>query len=220
MHLLGHIPVSNLPMLQPNFQAGCPAENTDWPPLHMLAITTLLSAPHAARINRIIKRLEKKFGLNDVQATPDPHLTYQLAGVHKLSVLKDVLADVAATTEPFPAFTTGLGVFPGERPVIYIPVLRSDALNALHHRIIEATAPLCLRTDKFSGPDCWLPHISLALHDTTPDLLGPVLSFLNEETYNLKIEINNLAILRQQGDLFLQEETFQLGAEQAVGKER
>ena len=178
----------------------------------MLAITTLLSQPNTARINRIIERLEKKFGIDDVQATPDPHLTYQLAGVQKLSALKKVLTAVAATTEPFPAFTTGLGVFPGERPVIYIPVLRSDALNALHRRIVEATAPLCLRTDKFSGPDCWLPHISLALHDTTPDLLGPVLRFLNEETYNLKIEVNNLAILRQQGDLFLQEESFELGA--------
>ena len=178
----------------------------------MLAITTLLSQPNASRINRIIERLEKKFGIDDVQATPDPHLTYQLAGVQKLSALKAVLTAVAATTEPFPAFTTGLGVFPGERPVIYIPVLRSNALNSLHRSIVEATAPLCLRTDKFSGPDCWLPHISLALHDTTPDLLGPVLRFLNEETYNLKIEINNLAILRQQGDLFLQEESFEFGA--------
>ena len=186
----------------------------------MLAITSLLSRPHVLRINAIIKRLEEKFGLDDVQATLDPHLTYQLAGVRKLSSLKAVLQEVAATTKPFPAFTTGLGVFPGAQPVIYIPVLRSDSLNALHHRILAATAPLCLRTDKFSSADCWLPHISLALHDTTPDLLGPVLSFLNEETYNLKIEIDNIAILRQQGDLFLQEEVFQLGVEQSVLKEK
>ena len=186
----------------------------------MLAITSLLSAPHVLRINAVIKKLEQKFGLDDVQATLDPHLTYQLAGVKKLSSLKTALAQVAAATEPFPAFTTGLGVFPGAQPVIYIPVLRSDSLNALHHRILAATAPLCLRTDKFSSADCWLPHISLALHDTTPDLLGPVLSFLNEETYNLKIEIDNIAILRQQGDLFLQEEVFQLGVEQSVLKEK
>ena len=178
----------------------------------MLAITSLLSPPHVLRINAIIKRLEEKFGLDDVQATLDPHLTYQLAGVRKLSSLKQVLADVAAATEPFPAFTTGLGVFPGERPVIYIPVLRSDALNALHRRILAATAPLCLRTDKFSGPDCWLPHISLALHDTTPDLLGPVLALLNQETYNLKITIDNLAILRQEGELFVKEEVFEMGS--------
>ncbi|MET4075548.1 2'-5' RNA ligase family protein [Hymenobacter sp. UYCo722] len=179
-------------------------------PADMLAITSLLSAPHVSRINAVIKKLEEKFGLDDVQATLDPHLTYQLAGVKKLSSLKTALAKVAAATAPFPAFTTGLGVFPGERPVIYIPVLRSDALNALHRRILAATAPLCLRTDKFSGPDCWLPHISLALHDTTADLLGPVLGYLNQETYNLKITIDNLAILRQEGNLFVQEDIFHM----------
>ena len=176
----------------------------------MLAITSLLSPPHVLRINAVIKKLEEKFGIDDVQATLDPHLTYQLAGVKKLSSLKKALAKLAATTEPFPAFTTGLGVFPGKQPVIYIPVLRSDALNALHQRILTATAPLCLRTDKFSGPDCWLPHISLALHDTTADLLGPVLSYLNQETYNLKIIIDNLTILRKEGDLFVKEEVFHM----------
>ena len=181
-------------------------------PATMLAITSLLSAPHVLHINGIIKRLEEKFGLDDVQATLDPHLTYQLAGVRKLSALKQVLADVADTTPPFVAFTTGLGVFPGAQPVIYIPVLRSDALNALHRRILAVTAPLCLRTDKFSGPDCWLPHISLALHDTTPDLLGPVLRYLNHETYNLQLTIDNIAILRQEGELFVKEEVFAMGA--------
>ncbi|TGE12824.1 2'-5' RNA ligase family protein [Hymenobacter elongatus] len=177
----------------------------------MLAITTLLAPHYAARINRIIKGLETEFGLDDVQATPDPHITYQLAGVRKLSALKAVLHEVARTTPPFEVHTTGLGVFPGPNPVIYIPVLRTDALNQLHQRIVRATAPLCLRTDKFSGPDCWLPHISLALHDTTPELLGPVLQYLNKQTFNLKLTLNNLAILRQQGDLFLREEVFDFG---------
>ena len=185
----------------------------------MLAITSLLSPPHVLHINEIIKQLEAKFGLDDVQATLDPHLTYQLAGVRKLGSLKKVLADVADATQPFPAFTTGLGVFPGAQPVIYIPVLRSDALNALHRRILAATAPLCLRTDKFSGPDCWLPHISLALHDTTPDLLGPVLRYLNQEAYNLRLTIDNITILRQEGELFVKEEVFAMGAKvaQSVG---
>lgn len=174
----------------------------------MLAITSLLSPKYAEHINGIIKGLESEFGLDDVQATPDPHITYQLAGVRKLSMLCKVLQDVARHTEPFPVHTTGLGVFPGPNPVIYIPVLRSDALNALHRRILQATKPLCLRTDKFSSPECWLPHISLALHDTTPELLGPVLQYLNEQTFNLKIGINNLTILRQEGELFVREKAF------------
>ena len=174
----------------------------------MLAITSLLSPKYAARINGIIKSLEDEFGLDDVQATPDPHITYQLAGVRQLSALKAALSGVARDTKPFAAHTTGLGVFPGDKPVIYIPVLRSDALNDLHRRILAATKPLCLRTDKFSGPDCWLPHISLALHDTTPELLGPVLHYLNAQTFNMKFHLNNIAILRQDGQQFVQEEVF------------
>jgi 2'-5' RNA ligase len=177
----------------------------------MLAITSLLNPRNAARINRIIKSLEDKFGLDDVQDTPDPHITYMLAGTKKHEALHQVLHQVARTTEPFDAFSTGLGLFPGKNPVIYIPVLRSNALNHLHLRLLDATSSLCLRTDKFSQPDCWLPHISLALHDTTPELLGPVMQYLNEQTYNLKLRINNLAILRQEGDQFVPKEVFTFG---------
>ncbi|GAA4384551.1 2'-5' RNA ligase family protein [Hymenobacter koreensis] len=176
----------------------------------MLAITSLLNPQNATRINGIIQSLEDEFGLDDVQATPDPHITYLLAGVNEHESLKAMLADIAATTAPFPAYTTGLGLFPGPNPVIYIPVLRSPELNALHMRLVSATAPLCQRTDRFSQPDLWLPHISLALHDTTPDLLGPVLQYLNEQTFNLRIRVSNLAILRQEGEQFVPEEIYPL----------
>ncbi|MBF9237256.1 2'-5' RNA ligase family protein [Hymenobacter sp. BT683] len=175
----------------------------------MFAITSLLNPRNAMRINRIVKGLETQFGLDDVQDTPDPHLTYLLTGTRRLNDLKAVLRDVAATTPPFSAYTTGLGVFPGDNPVIYIPVLRSNDLNLLHQRVLDVTAPMC-RAGSYYSPDRWLPHLSLALHDTTPDLLGPVLRHLNQETYNLRLNVNNLALLRKKGDLFVREEVFEL----------
>ncbi len=177
----------------------------------MFAITTLLTSPSADFINGLIKSLETEFGLDDVQATPDPHLTYQIVEPADLDVLKTALRRITADMKTFTAHATGLGMFPGESPVIYIPVLRSDALNALHHRVLDAAGPLCSRTDKFSEPALWLPHISLALHDTTPELLGPVLRFLNSHTYNLALEINNLTLLRPEGERFVCEEKFLFG---------
>lgn len=178
----------------------------------MLAITSLLNPRTARRIRGIIKDLETKFGLADVQATPAPHLTYMLANVsaRQLADLRVALRVVAQSTPPFPAYTTGLGVFPGDNPVIYVPVLRSNDLNTLHQRVLDVTTPLCRGTDRFNTPARWLPHLSLALHDTTPDLLGPVLRHLNHATYNLRLNINNLAIMQQQGDLFVCEEKFEL----------
>ncbi|TDN40449.1 2'-5' RNA ligase family protein [Hymenobacter sp. UV11] len=177
----------------------------------MLAITSLLPSPASDHINALIKSLETEFGLTDVQATPEPHLTYQIVEPTNMETLKAALRDIAATTPPFIAHTTGLGMFPGDSPVIYIPVLRSDALNELHHQIFNIAGPLCSRTDKFSAPDLWLPHVSLALHDTTPELLGPVLQFLNNQTFNLELAINNLAILRPEGDMFVREDVFEFG---------
>ena len=175
----------------------------------MYAITSLLNPRNAKRITRIVKGLETKFGLDDVQATPDPHLTYLLISTRRLVDLKELLQEVASTTQPFSAYTSGLGVFPGENPVIYVPVLRSNNLNELHQRVLDVTAPLC-RAPSYYCPDRWLPHLSLALHDTTPDLLGPVLRHLNAETYNLHLNVNNIAILRKKGDLFVREEVFEL----------
>ena len=177
----------------------------------MLAITSLLASPASDHINAIIKGLEKEFGLTDVQATPEPHLTYQIVEPADLDELKHKLAAVATTSKPFVAHTTGLGMFPGDSPVIYIPVLRSDYLNQLHHRVLEVAQPLCTRTDKYSAPDLWLPHISLALHDTTPELLGPVLRYLNNQISNLALDLNNLTLLRPEGNLFVREQVFELG---------
>lgn len=176
----------------------------------MLAITSMLNPQNARHINKIIAELEAKFGLDDVQATPAPHFTFMLAGIRRLEPLKKALAEVAATTTPFPAYTTGLGIFPGPKPVIYVPVLRSFDLNHLHQRVLDVTQPLCRGTDRFNAPSRWLPHLSLALHDTTPELLGPVMQFLNERTYNMRLNINNLGIMQKKGDLFKCVEIFKL----------
>ncbi len=168
----------------------------------MLAITSMLNLQKARQINKIIAELDAKFGLDAVQATPAPHFTFMLAGIRRIEVLKKALAEVAATTAPFPAYTTGLGIFPGPQPVIYVPVLRSSDLNHLHQRVLDVTQPLCKGTDRFNAPSRWLPHLSLALHDTTPALLGPVMQFLNARTYNLRLNINNLGIMQRKGSTF------------------
>ncbi len=173
----------------------------------MLAITSMLSPQKARQINKIIAELETKFGLEAVQATPAPHFTFLLAGIRRIESLKKALAEVAATTAPFPAYTTGLGIFPGPQPVIYVPVLRSFDLNHLHQRVLDVTQPLCRGTDRFNAPSRWLPHLSLALHDTTPALLGPVMQYLNERTYNLRLNINNLGIMQKKGSQFVCVET-------------
>ena len=103
----------------------------------MLAITSLLDAKHADLVSTIIQDFQKEFGLKQVQATPLPHITYLIAQTYNIDLLKDYLLRLCHTARPVHAYTTGIGVFPGEHPVIYIPVLRTQPLNKMHSHLYQ-----------------------------------------------------------------------------------
>jgi hypothetical protein len=63
----------------------------------------------------------------------------------------------------------------------------------------------------YYNPNMWLPHISLALGDTSPELLGPVLTFLSNYNFNWEIRIDNLTILQKCGDYYLKEDEYTFG---------
>jgi len=100
--------------------------------------------------------------------------------------------------------------------VVYIPVLRTRPINKLHARLHRDISEMSSEMGVFYNPNMWLPHISLALGDTTPEMLGPILSFLCQFNFNWEIEIQNLTILQKSGDFFLKEEEFRFGRRELI----
>lgn len=177
----------------------------------MIAVTSLLDQSHSDRVTDLTELLEKKFGLTGVKMTPYPHLTLLTAEIPDMEELREYLEQTCRETESFTIRTTGLGVFPGETPVIYIPVLRTPPLNQLHARLHGAISEMSSEMGIYYNPSMWLPHISLALGDTTRETLGPVLSFLCSYNFNWEITIDNLTILQKSGDYFLKDEEYHFG---------
>jgi 2'-5' RNA ligase len=177
----------------------------------MIAVTSLLDQSHSQRVNELTEMLDQKFGLNEVKMTPYPHLTLLTAEIPDMEELQQYLVQTTRETEPFTIRTTGLGVFPGEKPVIYIPVLRTNMLNQLHARLHRDISEMSSEMGIYYNPNMWLPHISLALGDTSPELLGPVLTFLSNYNFNWEIRIDNLTILQKCGDYYLKEDEYTFG---------
>jgi len=177
----------------------------------MIAVTSLLDQSHSDRVTELTELLEKKFGLSGVKMTPYPHLTLLTAEVPDMEELREYLEQTCRETEPFSIRTTGLGVFPGETPVIYIPVLRTAPLNQLHACLHRDISEMSSEMGIYYNPNMWLPHISLALGDTSPEMLGPVLTFLSDFNFNWEIKVDNLTILQKCGDYYLKEEEFHFG---------
>jgi 2'-5' RNA ligase len=163
----------------------------------MLAVTSLLDTKHSDLVNTIIYDFEKEFGLKQVQATPQPHITYLIAQTYDLNILKNYLRRLCYSARPLHAYTTGIGVFPGEHPVIYIPVLRTQPLNKLHSQLYLDISKMSIEVGPFSKPKVWLPHISLAVGDTSLELLTPIFKYLANYSFDWEIMLDNLSIFKE-----------------------
>lgn len=180
----------------------------------MVAVVSLLDAEHTKIVNQIIDDLEQTFGLRGVKITADPHITWLICAVEKLAELKRYLTQVAGNSSCIKVNTTGLGIFPGQNPVIFVPVIRADGFNQVHAQLFRDINAFSGQTVNFYNPDQWVPHISLALRDTTPELLPHIVTHLNQKTYNWEILLDNISILNKSGDYFKQEAVYPLGNHQ------
>jgi 2'-5' RNA ligase len=179
----------------------------------MVAVTSLLDPEHTLLVNDLIDALHTKFGLSTVKMTPYPHVTWFTAEITDLTNLKDLLYGFAEQSQPFQIHTTGIGIFPGPAPVIYIPVLRTNPVNQYHTRLFRQTKRMCAEMCPYYNPDAWVPHITLAVGDTTPTVMATALEYLNQHMFNWTINIDNLAILTKNGNKYLKEEVFMLNTE-------
>lgn len=174
----------------------------------MIAITSLLDSKHSQYVTAITAQLEQQFGLKGVMAAPYPHLTLLTAEIPDMEELKEYLEAVCLETPKISLRSTGLGIFPGQAPVVYVPVLRTNVLNQLHTRLHRDVSEMSSEMGVYYNPNMWLPHISLALGDTTPELLGPILVFLSKYNFTWDMVLDNITIMRKSGDFYLKEEEF------------
>ncbi|WP_207431228.1 2'-5' RNA ligase family protein [Sabulibacter ruber] len=176
----------------------------------MVAIVSLLDQEHSDKLNGLIFSLEREFGIRGVQMTPYPHITWLTVNDGSLHNLQETLGHAAGICCKFKIYTTGLGIFPGEKPVLYIPVLRTPSVNQFHSQLHKAVCLISQEIGQHYHPGLWMPHLSLALGDTTPEIVAQAVLFLNRESYSWQVELDNLTLLTRHGDLFLKDGVFKL----------
>ncbi len=105
----------------------------------MIAVVSLLDDQHDRPVRDLWDELKRDFGVRRVTAiVPYPHVTYQGAEDYDLNRLDTALRGVAAATAPFTISTTGLDIFTGPQPVLYLAVVRSAALTTVHTALWDA----------------------------------------------------------------------------------
>jgi 2'-5' RNA ligase len=165
----------------------------------MQGVVSLLDDRHYARVQAIWEELGQKFDVRGLYVTAYPHFSFQVAEEYE-DDCADALRSLAARTRPFKVRTAGLGIFTVASPILYIPVIRSPRLSALHEEVwrgVRQRVPGAVA--HYYHPDEWAPHITLAHGDIDQDKLADIVRVLSRRNFHWEFTIGNLAVIYDTG---------------------
>jgi 2'-5' RNA ligase len=160
----------------------------------MHGLLSLLDQTHETLVHQIWQELEKSCGVTGVIVTPFPHFSWLIAGDFDWSGLETVLEEITAEIHPFTVQTTGLSIFTGENPVVYIPLVRTSELSRIHKIVWDRITPLGTEVSPFYSPPLWMPHITIGSGDVTHENLPCLLELLSARSFNWEIKIDNFSV--------------------------
>lgn len=163
----------------------------------MHAVVSLLDPEHYALLEQHWRELEAECGLSGVNFTPIPHFSYHIATQYDFKRLEPRLEELAAVTSAFTLQTAGLGVFSGESPVMYVPIIKTSVLAEFHRQLWEAVHPLSIGGSLHYAPEAWVPHITMAYGDVNRDKLSCAVRKLAFESFDWTILVDHLALVYQ-----------------------
>jgi 2'-5' RNA ligase len=165
----------------------------------MYAVVSQLDDQHQQLTKNLWTELEKKFGLQGAYTKSFPHFSYHVAQEYDLALLEPRLEHIAQNTKEFLVTTSGLGVFTGSMPVLYIPIVRTQELSQFQQALWHEVSKTGLGIIDYYHPERWLPHITLAFSDVHSKNLLAAIQFLSEQTFTWEITVNNLSLLESIG---------------------
>jgi len=166
----------------------------------MHAIVTVLKQPYYTKIRQIWYDIEQECGLTGIKITPIPHFSWHIAQAYDLDQLQSVVRSLAAPMAPFDVKTAGLGIFTGERPVVYIPLVLTSLLSDFHEMVWGRVGKYSQDAGLDYAPESWMPHITLAHADVDPEGMSCLARRLAFIEITWRFQVDNLALVWQDGN--------------------
>src|SRR6266581_2087024 len=161
----------------------------------MHGIGSLLDNDHNQLIEELWAELKREFSVQGVYITPYPHFSYNVAQDYDVDKVEPVLQRITSNITTFKVRTSGLGIFTGASPVLYIPVVRSPELTQLHEALWQEIATESSGIQEYYHPYQWMPHITAGFGDISKNNLSEIIHLLAERDFNWEFTVNNIAFI-------------------------
>ena len=163
-------------------------------------VVSLLDDRHTSRIEALWAELEGALDMQGLTGRIRPHISYHVADSYRDKGVQRVLNKLASEQREFSVRTTGLGLFSGEYPALYLTVTRSPDLSSFHEELCRRLLPTAHGVVERYSPENWVPHITLAsaayLDHFESRSVSRIVAYLNHRPLNWEISIDNFAVLR------------------------
>ncbi len=123
-----------------------------------------------------------------------PHITYVAAVFKDSEQVENALKTYCEHTPPLNLYTTGLGIFTGESPVIYSNIIRTPQLNRMQQELSELLAPFMNESHPHFEPRVWTPHLTIGWANGAENL-GKAIQMLCQRDFNREYLIDDITIL-------------------------
>ena len=165
----------------------------------MHAVVSLFEKKEDKLVRSLWSELQHSFHIRGVYKTPYPHFSYHIASRYNFPKLEAELHRFAKGSVEFTVHASGLGVFTGRKPVLYIPIVRSSNLSQFHLSLWRRIAPLGYGVPPYYEGGRWLPHVTLAQWDIDERNLPRIVGKLSKRRIELDLKVNNLALVFDDG---------------------
>jgi 2'-5' RNA ligase len=165
----------------------------------MHGIVSLLDNKHYHLVEELWAELEREFAVRGVYITPYPHFSYQIAQGYNVELLEPILQTFASGQATFQVKTSGLGIFNGPHPVLYVPVVRSPELTQFHQALWPEISTAGSGISDYYHPANWMPHITIGFGDINKENLFRIVQSLVERDFSWEITVDNIALIYDTG---------------------
>ena len=162
-----------------------------------IAIASLLNLDQTPESKKVWDLMEERCTNLGMNSIPIPHLSWQVAEDYATEALVSAISNLVRDWKQFPVKTTGLGLFSGESPVLYLPIIKTKDLLNKHEQLWELCSGYAKDISFHYSPDNWVPHVTIIHQNFSLENASCVISDLYDQDLNMEFQVQKIEVIYQ-----------------------
>jgi 2'-5' RNA ligase len=123
-----------------------------------------------------------------------PHFTWQAAERYQVQEFEMILRNAFLGQRPFKIKLAGIGIFTGEKPVVYLNMVKTPFISKIHGVITDVSQAYITSLESYWLPENWMPHLTLMEPGTDLKTISEFLPCILERKFNKEIEVKSICL--------------------------